>query len=166
MDQHTLAHLLHGIQSSLEKVAAEGLPSPEPLINLAPEKPKFLSRENLSNIMNNPYMRAAAPGAIAGGAAGLLGAVGGNGSWYTPALGAAIGGLGTAGLHGAIQKGWIPEQYAQHAQNIAPGVIGGGILGSQLFDNQILGTIGGAALGGGAQFGANALMKRFGGLKK
>ena len=156
MDYTTMAHLLHGIHASLEKKAAEM----EELLS-SPDSSK------LRNLTQNPYLRAGLPGAGVGFGAGVLGAALGNGSWYSPALAAIAGGAGGAGIQGAINKGLINQKYAPMVQGLYPAVLGGGVLGNALFDEHpILGTLGGAAVGGGAKMGIDALMKRFGGLKR
>ena len=166
MDYTTMAHLLHGIHASLEKKAAEMedlLSSPGPLDDL-----KDTSRLNkLKELTRNPTLRAGMPGAATGFGAGLLGTALGDGSWYTPALGALAGGLGGAGIQGAINRGLINQKYAPMVQGLYPAAMGGAILGNTLFeDHPILGTLGGAAAGGGAKMGLDALLKRFGGMKR
>lgn len=163
MDYTTMAHLLHGIHVSLEKKAAEMedlLSSPGPL-----DDASRLSK--LKQLTQNPYLRAGLPGAGVGLAAGLMGTALGNGSWYSPAIAATLGGLGGAGIQGAINRGLINQKYAPMVQGLYPAAMGGAVLGNALFDDHpILGTLGGAAVGGGAKMGIDALMKRFGGLKR
>lgn len=167
MDYSVMAHLLHGIHASLEKRAAEMeelLSSPEPLRDAASKASKL---QKLKDLANNPYLRAAAPGAAAGLGAGILGSALGDNSWYSPAVTALMGGLGGAGIQGAVNKGWINQKYAPMVQGLYPAAMGGAILGNAISDDHpILGTLGGAALGGGAKIGIDALLKRFGGMKR
>jgi len=167
MDYSVMAHLLHGINASLEKRAAEMedlLSSPDSLRDATSKARKL---DKFKDFFSNPYLRSAMPGAAAGLGAGILGSSLGDNSWYSPAITAALGGLGGAGIQGAINKGLISQKYAPMVQGLYPAAMGGAILGNAISDDHpILGTLGGAALGGGAKIGIDALIKRFGGMKR
>lgn len=158
MDHTTMAHLLHGLMEKRAEL--------EDLLSSPPSQP--ISRfDKLKNLAQNPYARAAFPGAAMGLGAGIAGNVLGEGSWYNPVLASIIGAAGGVGLQGAINKGLINQKYAPMAQNLYPAALGGAVLGSAISDEHpILGTLGGAAVGGGAKIGLDALLKRFGGLKR
>jgi hypothetical protein len=170
MNHTTMAHLLHGISISLEKRAAELedlLSSPDSLTGLKDAKSNSDELSKLKEFTSNPYLRSAIPGAAAGLGAGMAGNILGNGSWYTPVLASLAGGLGGAGIHGAINRGWINQKYAPMVQNAYPAALGGAVLGNAIFDeNPILGTLGGAAAGVGGKIGLEALLKRLKGMKR
>jgi hypothetical protein len=161
-------HLLHGINVTLEKRAEleDMLSSPSSLSEPISTTSKL---QKIKDLAKNPYLRAAAPGAAAGLGAGMIGNLMGAETGVSgPLLASLIGGLGGAGIHGAINKGWINQKYAPMVQGMYPAVLGGSVLGNAVFgdDHPILGTLGGAVAGGGAKMGYDALLKRFGGLKR
>lgn len=161
-------HLLHGINVTLEKRAEleDMLSSPSSLSEPVSVSSKL---QKIKDLAKNPYLRAAAPGAAAGMGAGIAGNLLGSGGGISqPLLAALAGGLGGAGIQGAINKGWINQKYAPMVQGMYPAVLGGSVLGNAVFgdDHPILGTLGGAAVGGGAKMGYDALLKRFGGFKR
>jgi len=170
MTHTTMAHLLHGISVSLEKRAAELedlLSSPDSLSGLKDAKSNSDKLSKLKEFTSNPYVRSAIPGAAVGLGAGLAGNVLGDGSWYTPALASLAGGLGGAGIQGAINRGWINQKYAPMVQNAYPAALGGAVLGNAIFDDHpILGTLGGAAAGVGGKMGLEALLNRLKGMRR